>query len=577
MPKVFKLSIRNFRTFSKFVWKPSLGMNCLVGAGDSGKSTVLDAIDYCLGARRSVQFCDYDFHNSDTDQPIKINILLGSLEPSLLSMDAYGDFFHGYNLEADKLEVEPGHGLETTLVLQLKVEKDLEPQWSLLSNRADNKELHRNLRWEDRQNSAPLRLGDHGDWHLTWRRGALFEKLTEEKLALTVGLSDAAREARANFGSSANSELKKTLETVKNSAEELGVPTGGVVNALLDANSVKFGTGAIALHDANNIPLSSLGTGSKRLLIAGLARKVAKSANISLVDEIETGLEPHRIRNLLNTLGAKDTEPLQQVFATTHSPVVLRELAHSQLTLLRTDKKTGDSEPIVALASAQRFLRSTPEAFLGKRILICEGKSEMGFLRGFDQNPYTDHCVSMETLGTVLVDGGGADSVLPPANEFLRLGYEVAIFMDSDKPLNEDDEHEFVTNGGTVFRWPNKWALEDAIFQCVSGIEILSLLDYATSLPQGHKVDDQIKTASSNKFDLANARGWAADNQLPPGSSTILGAAARNKKTGWFKSISRYEHIAKNILSPNWSLEPTPLTEVTTAVLNWAWGKNAQP
>src|SRR3954462_975409 len=44
--------------------------------------------------------------------------------------------------------------------------------------------------------------------------------------------------------------------------------------------------------------------------------------NISLIDEIELGLEPHRIRGLLFKL--KKTP--QQIFTTTHSPVVVREL-----------------------------------------------------------------------------------------------------------------------------------------------------------------------------------------------------------------------------------------------------------
>lgn len=295
MPKIIFLKIDNFRSIKEFSWKPSQGMNCLVGGGDSGKTTVLDAIDFCLGARRSAQFSDYDFHKTDTSEPIKILIALGALETSLLSMEAYGDYFCGYDHTNEKFEPEQGHGLETILVLQLKVEKDLEPHWSLLSKRAKAKGVERNLRWDDRQNAAPLRLGDHPDWHLSWRRGALFERLTDEKLALTDGLSDAARKARADFGSSANKELTDSLDVVKKSADELGVPTSGGVNALLDANSVKFGTGAIALHDANNIPLSSLGTGSKRLLVAGLARKVATSASISLVDEFETGLDPLQI------------------------------------------------------------------------------------------------------------------------------------------------------------------------------------------------------------------------------------------------------------------------------------------
>lgn len=573
MPKIVFLKIDNFRSIKEFSWKPGQGMNCLVGGGDSGKTTVLDAIDFCLGARRSAQFSDYDFHKTDTNEPIKILVALGALESSLLSMDAYGDYFCGYHQTTGKFEPEPGHGLETILVLQLKVEKDLEPHWSLLSQRAKAKGVERNLRWEDRQNASPLRLGDHPDWHLSWRRGALFERLTDEKLALNDGLSDAARKARADFGSSANKELTDNLDTVQKSANELGVPTSGQVNALLDAKSVKFGTGAIALHDANNIPLSSLGTGSKRLLVAGLARKVATSASISLVDEFETGLEPHRIRSLLNTLGAKDVTVTQQVFATTHSPVVLRELNHTQLTLLRSDQTNGKHEAIAASECAQGLLRSNPEAFLAKRIIVCEGKSEMGFIRGFDQHSCATGNVSMEALGTVLVDGGGAQKVLAPANELLRLGYNVSIFMDSDVPLETTDEQAFVSAGGTVFKWPNSRALEDTIFQCVAGPVVEKLLDYACTLPKGDKVDAQISTASNNLFNLAQAKAWANTNTLRPEHAVILGQAARSGK-GWFKQVAPYEHITKNILAPQWASLNSDLTSTTTSLMDWAWGKH---
>jgi putative ATP-dependent endonuclease of OLD family len=131
MPKILLLDIKNFRAFKQFTWRPNLGMNCLIGTGDSGKTSILDAIDYCMGARRSIQFSDYDFHKADTSKPINISVVLSELEDTFLSFDAYGDFFWGYNSATKKFEDEPGHGLETVLVLRLTVESDLEPQWAL--------------------------------------------------------------------------------------------------------------------------------------------------------------------------------------------------------------------------------------------------------------------------------------------------------------------------------------------------------------------------------------------------------------------------------------------------------------
>ena len=105
--------------------------------------------------------------------------------------------------------------------------------------------------------------------------------------------------------------------------------------ALLDSHSVSIGEGAIALHSEAGIPLRSLGTGSSRLLVTGLQRAAAESAPIALVDEVEYGLEPHRLMRLLDSLGAKETPPPLQAFLTTHSPVALRELSGEQLLVVR--------------------------------------------------------------------------------------------------------------------------------------------------------------------------------------------------------------------------------------------------
>ena len=57
------------------------------------------------------------------------------------------------------------------------------------------------------------------------------------------------------------------------------------------------------------MPLRALGVGSTRLLVAGLQRKAAKESSVLLVDELEHGLEPHRILHLLGSIGAKEAPP----------------------------------------------------------------------------------------------------------------------------------------------------------------------------------------------------------------------------------------------------------------------------
>src|SRR6266436_5717870 len=79
MARIRYLLIENFRTLARFEWFPTPGVNCLVGPGDSGKSTILDAIDCCLGARRSTPFNDADFFEMNVSKPLKISVTLGEL------------------------------------------------------------------------------------------------------------------------------------------------------------------------------------------------------------------------------------------------------------------------------------------------------------------------------------------------------------------------------------------------------------------------------------------------------------------------------------------------------------------
>jgi putative ATP-dependent endonuclease of OLD family len=67
MSRIRIVEIKNFRAINELRFVPTEGVNCFIGPGDSGKSSILDAIDLCLGARRTAPFCDTDFHNLNVD------------------------------------------------------------------------------------------------------------------------------------------------------------------------------------------------------------------------------------------------------------------------------------------------------------------------------------------------------------------------------------------------------------------------------------------------------------------------------------------------------------------------------
>jgi len=162
------------------------------------------------------------------------------------------------------------------------------------------------------------------------------------------------------------------LKIVEETARDLGISARDI-KAMLDFHSVSLTGNTVCLHDESGVPLRRLGVGSARLLVAGLQRKASKQSTMLVADELEYGLEPHRIIRLLDSLGAKESKPPIQVFIATHSPVVLRELSGDQIAVLKplTDKHEvripGSSDEI------QGTLRLYPEAFLAVSIMVCEG------------------------------------------------------------------------------------------------------------------------------------------------------------------------------------------------------------
>lgn len=565
MAQIRKLEILNFRSVMTLSWFPTPGINCLVGPGDSGKSTILDAIDLCMGARRTIQFTDADFTDLAIDAPIEITITLGALSDRLKTIDAYGLFLRGFDAASGEIEDEPQAGLETVLCLRLTVGADLEPVWTLVSDRAAALGIERYLAWSDRQDIAPTRIGSFSDVNLSWKRGSVLNKLSKEKADASTILLAAARDARAQFGDTADEQLSDALAKVKEVADGLGIGDGSDLHAELDAHSVSVSAGTISLHNADGIPLKGMGIGSTRLLIAGLQKEAAAGSAIVLVDEVEHGLEPHRIIQFLNALGAKDAESSLQVFMTSHSPVVVRELGLKPLTISRRGNHGPDLKRAGDHPELQGTARLFPEAFLAKSVLVCEGATEVGFVRGIDQWLADRGKPSLHAAGTCLISGGG-DEMLKRASAFVALGYRTALLRDDDKRPDPVEEALFELSG-EVFKWQEGRKIEAEIFASVPPGAAIALIDLALEDLEQEVLDAQLSSASGNKVSIALIREEALRGELSPISRKALGDAS-GRKSGWFKTVSAMERAAREIIGPNFIPEE-PFRLTTVQIRRW--------
>lgn len=96
-----------------------------------------------------------------------------------------------------------------------------------------------------------------------------------------------------------------------------------------------------------------------------------------------------------------------QCFITTHSPVAVRELSGNQVFVVRAGDQGEHKVRQVGVANdVQSTIRLDPEAFLARSVIVCEGASEVGFIRGLDQYWTNDGNRSLLAAGTAYVNAG---------------------------------------------------------------------------------------------------------------------------------------------------------------------------
>ncbi|MBI2240659.1 MAG: ATP-binding protein [Magnetospirillum gryphiswaldense] len=563
MAVIRRHSIRNFRGIKLLDWCPGPQINCLIGPGDSGKSTLIDSIELCLSARRYATFGEADVHLLDLTQATMIEVTLGELDEALLDFDAYANFLRGFHRIIGMIEDEPRVGLETVITVRLTVGDDLIPRWGLYSDRAAALGIERDLSAKDRARIAPTRLGGFTEAHLAWGQRSVLGKVADERPDAGAALAAARSAAKGAFGLAVGALFDDALKGVNEVAVEFAVDVAGGAVAMLDTQQVSMGNGAIALHDGRGIPLRNMGLGSSRLLVAGLQRR-AGTAGISLVDEVEHGLEPYRIARALHLLGAKGGAT-GQTFMTSHSPVVLRELSANQLFIVRRPRAVGGAHATMWAGgdeSRQKTLRACAEAFLAPSVLVCEGKTEMGLIRGLDLYSHDNGHATLAHYGVTAADGGGSEAA-SRALAFASMGYRTALLRDNDRELAEDKRRELATAGVPIFEWEGGLMFEAALFHWCPDDTIAALLAIAADTRGEETIEADIRSGSAGAF------GHAECNRAPvtPQVREMLGVVAGRRS--WFKLIEPGERIGREVVGPKSNLFADGFRGVIWALYNW--------
>jgi hypothetical protein len=576
--KIRCIEIQNFRGISALRWSPSPDVNCLIGPGDVGKTTILDAIELALAPRYQAIFDDCDFYGTNHEYPIQITITLGALGEAFKALTKYGEFLRGWDAGNQVIVDEPqeADGLEDVLSVRLTVDHTLEPHWRIYTDRfVGGSRAAQTLSFEDRQTIAPTRVGVYTDRHLAWGRQSILMRLSGKDRVAGNLLADVSRVARKQFAESGEQLFRELIAKIGGFARLVGVKLGENMSAKLDVQSISVTAGGISLHEGD-LPLRLLGSGSARLLVAALQHNVAEEAPFALIDEVEHGLEPHRITCLLRYLTSSHAGVRPQLFLTTHSPIVLQELAVNDLQVVRRVLATGKvdvipAKPDISDIDAQSPLRSIPNAYLARSILVCEGKTEVGLARGLDRYWASGKFHPFAAAGVVPTDGRGKDRAPSLAKHFHKLQYRVALLLDSDKePDDKAILPELVSLGIEVIRWENGKASEDVLFLDLPDHAIKNLVDLMMGQREFATIPDQINSHVKSNLvpDWAYLKNHCSDATI----RTCLAVCA--KKHDWIKNrLDVSETIGLEILGPNLDSLKGQNAACITALRTWVDGE----
>jgi hypothetical protein len=566
--QIRQLKVSRFRGIATLDWTPGNQFCCLIGAGDAGKSSVLDAIEAVLSSRW-FSFTEPDFFACDTGKPIIIECTVGELSKALKSDERFGLFIRGWT-SASEIRDEPEAEDEPVLTVRLTVDATMEPIWEVTCDRtADTRTLSN----RDRALFGLVRLAGEDARHLTWGQGSILSRLTGDAKEAGAVLADAYRTARASAKLDEIKSLTEAATQAEAFAKELGAYVQGTYEPGLELGRGGISSGSIALHDAG-VPLRLAGLGTRRLATLAIQKSAISEGAIVLVDEIEHGLEPHRIIGAISQLKADQSTaaasgtPIGQVLLTTHSDVALSEVPAEGLRVVQTASPTRYTS-ICALTAPEPLrplLRFTPRALFARRILVCEGNTELGLLLGLREFwPVRHGHKPIEQVGSALADGNGSQAPAI-AQSLASLGYRVALYRDSDVALTAGETAGLVGAGIPIIEYGALLNSEQAIFQNAPDVQVQALLVHLRNEFGEDAVNDNLVNAIgdlSGSEIRADFSTWEQAS-LSDGSQLRQAIATVAERKRWFKN----QRVARDIAPFIWQIAgASPTAPITRCIL----------
>lgn len=559
--EIKRLHIARFRGIRELTWRPAPGLNLLLGGGNVGKTTILEAIGLLLSPTTSYTLMDSDYVGRRVEDEFLVEAVMTlpgdvNRQPGM-AWPWEWDGQDAVLAEAAAREEAAPPVAPRSSVYKVRVRgtADLELAYEIVQ--PDDNVVAFSVALRREIGVVRLLGDDRNDRDLRLAQGSNLDRLINDRgLRARLGREFAADSVDQHLeeGPRARLELLDQQFVARRLPDQLGLAftgsAGQSINSLIGLTANKEGV---------VLPLATWGSGTRRLAALAIADSLQDGHPITLVDELERGLEPYRQRQLVQRIAAGRG----QTFITTHSASVLSAAATASAWYVDTGGQVG----ALPKDKVARHLARDPEAFLARLAIVAEGATEVGFLRELLDRELP----GWRDRGVHVADGGGNDDTLALLEALSHGGVKFAGFVDNENRAG--GRWRVVKNqvGPLLFQW-HAGNLEQNVIPMFAADRIEALIADPTDERTGQRLrtlaerleigDASIRALNARALEL---RGGAAEQLGHPLIPWIVQAATgtvpdalrdappaqRNPFKGhaaaWFKSIEGGRELAQKV------------------------------
>ncbi|MGD0713476.1 MAG: AAA family ATPase [Gaiellaceae bacterium] len=384
-----RVALNNYRVFEKFSLDFEPGLNILVGDNDSGKSTILEAVQLALTGRLGDRWLGnalspYLFNQTAVTNYVSRIQAGEKVQPPELIVDlfidpAVGDIaaLRGTNnlLREDapglrvRASFNPAYNDEYLAFISSPADVSAVPteyyqvEWlSFGANAVTARSIPASL---SRIDASAIRLQSGADYYL--------QQIIQEQLPPTerAELARAYRTLREAFA--ANQSIQRMNTNLAAAESDL---TDRRLSLSIDISSKTAWESSLVPH-LDELPFQFIGNGSQSSLKILLAlNRSVDDAHVVLIEEPENHLSPGSLNALIKRIA--DRCEGKQVLVSTHSSYVLNKLGLDRLVLLHGQASTRLSKlPPDTLSYFKKLSGyDTLRLVLAKRVVLVEGPSD---------------------------------------------------------------------------------------------------------------------------------------------------------------------------------------------------------